>query len=221
MTGEPPSRRWLRGLIRLALVAAAVALLLAISDRAMDLAHRLESGGGAVRGTILAAGLVAYALLLAIPFVPAVEIGVSILVMRGAEMAPVAYVATVAGLMLAYLAGRYIPLPFLGRLCADLRLRRAGALIARLEALPPEARLAALGERLPRPVAALLTDWRYVTLGVLINLPGNVVLGGGGGILLIAGLSGLFRAGPVLATLLVAVLPVPAVVWVFGSGLLG
>lgn len=48
--------------------------------------------------------VLAYAVLIAIPFVPGIEIGISLMMMRGAEVAPVVYLATVAGLLVAFLA---------------------------------------------------------------------------------------------------------------------
>ncbi|SHJ19958.1 hypothetical protein [Wenxinia saemankumensis] len=203
--------------LRLALVAALVWALLALSDRAMALVMRFETGEARM---LSAAIFAAYALLLAIPFVPAVEIGISILVMRGADYAPFVWGATGAGLMIAWAAGRFVPLTFLVRLARDLRLVRIEALLMRLRDMNPPARAAALSAALPRPVAALLTDWRYLTLALLLNLPGTIVLGGGGGLMLLAGMSGLFRGPLVLATVLLATLPVPLAVWLLGTGVL-
>ena len=49
-----------------------------------------------------------------------------------------------------------------------------------------------------------------------INVPGNIALGGGGGLLLFAGLSRLFAPLPLLVTLIVAISPVPVAVWFMG-----
>ena len=125
-----------------------------------------------------------------------------------------------SGLVLAYLAGRFVPLAFLRRLAADLRLGRLVTLLEEAEAGAPDDRLNRLRERLPRPFAALLCDWRYVTLALLLNLPGNALLGGGGGIMLLAGLSRLFALPQTLATVALAVMPVPLGVWFLGSSIL-
>ncbi|RTZ93567.1 MAG: hypothetical protein DSY92_00130, partial [Planctomycetota bacterium] len=52
----------------------------------------------------LTLGLVwlAYVLLLAVPFVPSTEIGISLLITHGAVAAPFVYLGTLSGLMLAY-----------------------------------------------------------------------------------------------------------------------
>jgi len=59
-----------------------------------------------------------------------------------------------------------------------------------------------------------LLRYRYVALAVAINTPGNVILGGGGGLALMAGLSRLFSPLPFLLTVLIAVLPVPLLFFV-------
>jgi hypothetical protein len=65
-------------------------------------------------------------------------------------------------------------------------------------------------------MSRLTVDYRYVTLGLLLNIPGTFAIGGGGGILMAAGLSRLFRGWIVLATLMIATLPVPLTVWILG-----
>jgi hypothetical protein len=62
--------------------------------------------------------------------------------------------------------------------------------------------------------------FRYVALALLINLPGSSLIGGGGGILLLAGLSGLFLPKATFLTLALAVAPVPLLVWLIGPGIL-
>ena len=59
---------------------------------------------------------------------------------------------------------------------------------------------------------------RHLMLALLVNLPGNAVIGGGGGILMLSGLSGLFTLPRLLLTLALAVAPVPLVVWAFDLG---
>ncbi len=171
-------------------------------------------------GWVLFACLLGYALLLAIPFVPGVEVGIAILMLKGADAAPLVYGATVLGLLMAYGFGRYLPLGWLSHSFADLHMTRAAALVARTEAMTPEQRIDALTDRLPRHWGPPLLRFRYVMLAVLINLPGTAVIGGGGGILTIAGLSGLFRDRWVILTILLATLPVPLAVWLIGTSVL-
>lgn len=205
--------------LRLAIIAAAVWAALELADRAMEVAVRFERPDAA-RGLMTVLGLLAYAVLLALPFVPGVEVGISILVMRGAEMAPYVYGATVVGLLCAYVAGRFVPIEFLRRLASDLRLRRLAALLADIGQMPAEERLDRLRERLPAGLALALCDWRYLALALLLNLPGNALVGGGGGIMLLAGLSRLFSLPGIALTIMLAVLPVPLGVWFLGSKIL-
>ena len=164
--------------------------------------------------------LLAYAILLAIPFMPGIEVGVSLLLLRGAEIAPFVYVSTVLGLTFAYVVGRSIPYEWLKGFFADLRMIRVCELLERLQPLSRTERLAILTARLPgwlRPIAGRA---RYLLLALLLNMPGNMVLGGGGGLAFTAGFSQLFRPLPVLLTIALAVLPVPLGVWLYGTSIL-
>jgi hypothetical protein len=69
-------------------------------------------------------------------------------------------------------------------------------------------------------LAKLTVDYRYVTVGVLLNLQGTYAIGGGGGILMTAGLSRLFNTIAVRWTLIIATLPVPLLVWLSGANIL-
>lgn len=165
--------------------------------------------------------LVVYAVLIAIPFVPGVEIGLSLLVMEGAWIAPFIYLSTFAGLMLAYAAGELFPYPRLHRALHDLRLHKACRLLEAFHPLPRDQRLAVLRDRAPRWLRPFVSRYRYVLLAALVNLPGNAILGGGGGILFVAGFSRLFTPMGAAITLALAVMPVPLAVWLFGINLLG
>ena len=203
--------------LRLALIALLAYGLHLLSSALMTASEALPQGTrGVVQTALIAILLLGYAVLIAAPFVPGVEIGVSLLMMRGAEVAPFVYAATVAGLYLAFLIGRYLPQRRLWQMLCDLRLSRAAALVQQVETLSLDQRLALLRARVPTWLGGIVTEWRYPTLGVLLNLPGNALIGGGGGICLMAGLSRMFAALPVLVTLAVAVAPVPLVVWFYG-----
>jgi len=170
---------------------------------------------------MLAAFLVAYALLIAVPFVPGIEIGLSLMMIEGPWIAPFIYASTTAGLVLAYAAGEWIPYARLRRVFEDLRLSRACRLLDAVEPLGRDARLEALRAGAPAWLRPLATRYRYALLAVLVNLPGNAVLGGGGGILFTAGLSRLFRPPQAVAAILIAVAPVPLAVLMFEIDLSG
>lgn len=207
----------LLGLLRLALMLGVILVLHRLYLWGDAQARMADAGAMLTIGTI--AGLLCiYALMLAIPFVPGVEIGLALLMAGGAGMAPIVYGATVAGLMLAFAVGRHFPLPRLQGWANRLGLRRVARALVSIEKLTREERLRLIEVSLPRWVPGSVLPYRYVVLGLLINIPGNMALGGGGGLLLLAGLSGLFAPLATLVTLAVAVLPVPLAVGLLGSG---
>lgn len=170
----------------------------------------------AVHRSIMLATAV-FIVLLAIPFVPGAEIGLTMLTVFGAAIAPLVYGATVTALMLAFLVGRFLPPTILARTLRLIRLKRAADFIEDMADLPREARVARLMESGSPRLARLATRYRYLAVLLAINLPGNVLIGGGGGIAMIAGMSGLFAPLPFLLTVAVAVAPVPLVVAIWGA----
>lgn len=172
-------------------------------------------------GGLIVAIVVTYAALMALPFVPGIEIGVSLMMIRGPEVAPAVYLATVSGLTVAFLAGRYMSYDWLHQVFMDLRLRRACAFLERSKDLDRNERLDFLRSRLPKWLGGVALNFRYVTLALLLNLPGNAIIGGGGGICLMAGLSRLFAPWIMVLTIALAVSPVPILVWVLGIEILG
>lgn len=204
--------------IKLAVVAVAVFAVLSVLEWAQARAE--ATGSESLMLGLMLLLLVSYTLLLAVPFVPGIEIGISLLVMKGADVAPFVYAATVLGLSISFMIGRCVPYRWLHATLADLRLRGACDLIERLAPMNREERLAHLTARVPARFQPLLRTGRYVLLGVLFNVPGNAVLGGGGGIAFLAGFGRLFRPTLAILTIALAVLPVPLSVWLLGAEVL-
>lgn len=215
----------LSALLRLALRLALIAgIAIAVSyglDWAMSSTDTVaeDIATGMMIGTI-ALFLIVYALLISVPFVPGIEIGIALLVLQGDVVAPYVFLATVAGLSLAFLAGHVLPDRWLAATLADLRLRRASRFVLRMGSLDRLERLKTLETSLPRWLAPLALRGRYLLLALLLNLPGNGLIGGGGGIALVAGLSGVFAPGWTLLTIALAVAPVPLAVWLWGGEML-
>jgi len=209
---------WLGIAARLGIFIAAIVAatwVSALVREALDL-QVMPRNEEAVHRAILVATAV-FVVLLAIPFVPGAEIGLTMLTVFGAPIVPLVYGATVGALALSYGVGRLVPPAGLARFLRALGLARAAEAVTTAAALSPEDRLARLtGGAAPRGLRAL-ARFRYGALLVAINLPGNVVIGGGGGIALMAGMSGLFAPLPYLATVLVAVAPVPVAVLLLGG----
>jgi len=210
----PPLKRGVsRTLFRLMVIAALAVALHHVFVRAESWIRQSEYGW-AMPGLMLAVLLI-YAVLIAIPFVPGVEIGISVLAAGGADMAPLVWLATAGGLTLAYMVGRAVPLTWMHRFFLDMHMVRVAEMIALFEALSPQKRAAYLHGLLPKRYCGWIVKYRYPTLAVLINVPGNSVIGGGGGIAMITGLSGVFRPALSLLTILIATVPVPLVIWLF------
>ena len=207
--------------VRLVVIAALVFVVTICVDHISAKLALFESDAAARAMTgLLVTVLIGYALLLAIPFVPGVEIGLAVLVIQGMEAAPFVYVATVSGLFLSFCIGQYAPLDSLIRFFAGFSFHRLCHLLERIKTTPRDQRLAAMEHRLPKWAATFLCDYRYVTLGLSLSLPGNIALGGGGGSLLAAVLSRLFQSRVVLLTLVIATAPVPLIVWIWGAAVL-
>jgi len=213
---DPPPLRLgvVRTLARLGLIALLAVALHFVFVWAEAWITRNEYGW-AMPGLLLAV-LVIYALLIAIPFVPGVEIGLSVLAAGGADIAPLVWLATACGLSLAFVVGCIVPIAWLRRILTDLHMLRAAHLLARFEALPRKGRVAFVHSLLPRKYCGWIVKYRYVNLAVLINIPGNSVIGGGGGIAFVSGVSGTFRASLALLTIALATAPVPLAIWFFG-----
>lgn len=150
-----------------------------------------------------------YVLLMAIPFMPGIEIGLGLMILLGSKGALLVYLCTLTALSISLLIGGITPPRLLIRLLDWLHLERASALLARLEPLDRQQRLNLLYSQAPSRLLPLLLRHRYLALALLLNLPGNALIGGGGGIGLIAGMSGLFRFPLYLLLVALAVAPVP------------
>lgn len=153
--------------------------------------------------------LAVYVLLMMLPFVPGVEIGLGLMVMFGAKIVPVVYLGTVLALTLAFLIGRLVPQRSIAETFGILHLTRARDLLRRLEPLDSSQRLEFLLQSASTRVTPFLLRHRFIALAVALNMPGNALIGGGGGIGLVAGFSRLFTLPQFAMTVAIAVSPVP------------
>jgi hypothetical protein len=160
-------------------------------------------GNGALIG-----GGIFYALLLSLPFVPGVELGVLLMCVFGKAGIVIVYFATVTGLILAFLMGRLLPKEWVESLMEKLGFSQtcdnpADEIDTMLENL-------SLNRKFCRSwFRSFLTKYRYLTIAVLFNTPGNYLIGGGGGISLACGISRSISLKWFLFTVVLAVSPVP------------
>jgi hypothetical protein len=129
-----------------------------------------------------------YACCLAIPFMPGVELGLLIMFVLGLQRVVAAYTATLVRLTTAFLVGR-------------LAFNNAFRTVS--------------SEKMKRLLEALKTR-PYLLIALLLNLSGNWVLGGDGGVSLMARMSWSVSFQRFVLTVALAVAPIPMLV---GSGL--
>jgi hypothetical protein len=162
---------------------------------------------------------ITYVLLMSIPFVPGAEIGLGLMMILGPKIAPLVYSCTLLSLLLSYCVGRFIPDQMLINFFHEIRLRKVSALLSELKGLDYQQRFELLIERSPKKWIPFLLKHRYLALMMVINVPGNIVVGGGGGIALTAGMSRLFSPGKFLLAIAIAVSPIPLFLVIFGGNI--
>lgn len=162
---------------------------------------------------IMMAGILIFALFMALPFVPGIEISLALLALFGAKIVIAVYAATVLALSLSWWIGKSVPLGLVVRFFDVLGFQRANELVQGLESLDAFQRLERLIQHAPKRFVSILLSHRYVAIICALNVPGNAIIGGGGGIALLAGISGLFRFPLFLAAVALAALPVPMIVF--------
>jgi len=127
----------------------------------------------------------AYSVALAVPFFPGAEIGICLMCMFGERGVFIAYTATIVGLSASFLVGRL----FRGRL--NLKENRIMKNLNTFSIYIP----------------------RGLTLAILLNFPGNIIFGGGGGISFTLGIENKLKYRQFVAIITLATLPVPLFVY--------
>ena len=177
--------------LRLAVLAA---VLLALSGTGGWAAGLCDLKSWVAQGELVSVpaclGAAAYTLAMALPFVPGIEIGLALMLVLGGPGIVLVYLCTQLALALSYLAGRVVPPATLARAFAYFGMERARRLVA------------APGTAIPRPGLAL---------AALLNLPGNAVIGGAGGIGMLAGMTRALSLPRYLLLVALATTPVPIV----------
>ncbi len=161
---------------------------------------------------ILIVGGILYVLLLSLPFVPGVELGVLLMCVFGKEGIVFVYFATVAGLSLAFLMGRMLPHRWV-----ESRLEKLGFINAdeqHDDDIDGMLKNFSFNHRFRhKRFFSFLSKYRYPAIGILFNMPGNYLIGGGGGISLACGINRNTSWKWFLLTVVVAVSPVPLLAW--------
>jgi hypothetical protein len=150
-----------------------------------------------------------YILWMAMPFVPGIELGLALMVMLGPKGVLLVYLCTLLSLSLSFAIGRLIPLKAFARFVGWLRLRKSRELVLKLEPLNSEQKLDYLLKTAPPKIIPFLLTHRYLMIALVLNLPGNALIGGGGGIGLIAGMCRMFPFHKYVLLVSFAITPLP------------
>lgn len=155
------------------------------------------------------ASVVVYILAMALPFVPGIEIGLALMLLFGAGGILLVYLCTQAALALSFLLGRLVPARSIAAVFQRLGMHRARQLMVDLDRTPSVQRLQYLTKRVRGGWVRAVLGHRHLALIVALNLPGNALIGGAGGIGMIAGMSRLFAFPRYLLLIAAATTPVP------------
>jgi len=159
--------------------------------------------------TVVWFSIAVYVLWMAMPFMPGIELGLALMVMLGSKGVVLVYFCTLLSLSLSFAMGRLIPLKAFARFLGWLHLRKAQDLVRQLKPLNSEEKLDFLLGTAPSKVVPYLLKHRYLLIAIILNLPGNALIGGGGGIGLIAGMSRLYPFPKFILLVSLAITPLP------------
>ena len=201
---------WLRVASRLVVLVVVLLLIRWLGDRVVEAVAATVGPAYARWGDYaLAVAIPVYIVFMALPFVPGMEIALALMLLFGVKAIVLVYCSTLGALVLSFVVGRLVPLDVLAGLFRWLHLARAADLVAELARMDGSQRLGVLLRRAPTRLAPWLLRHRYLTIGLIFNLPGNAVIGGGGGIALMAGMSRFFSLPAYVVTVALAISPVP------------
>lgn len=160
---------------------------------------------------VLLASFGTYVLWMALPFMPGIEVGLALMIMLGPKGIVLVYIGTILSLSLSFMIGRLIPHSSIVKLLGWLHLHKAKNLVVQLHPLPPEQKLNFLLTAAPLKIIPLVLKNRYLAIAIVFNIPGNTLIGGGGGIGLIAGMSRLYSFPKYILSVSIAIMPLPLI----------
>jgi hypothetical protein len=160
--------------------------------------------------TLLIGGI-AYMLLLSIPFFPGVELGWLLILLFGKKAVILIYCFTLGGLSLSFFIGRWFEKSWLTSRLDIQSLKRqfneqTVSMVKRLKSLAPRQFSNFHFEK-------YFCKYYYIILAIFINMPGNTIVGGGGGIAFICGINHNFSWKGFLLTIALATAPLPLLLY--------
>jgi len=144
-------------------------------------------------------------ILLSIPFMPGVELGLLLMCLFGETGILFVYCCTIGGLTFSYAVGQEIP-----DRTKQKWFQKVGVDLSTLKSIDLDRPFQKSSQSNPlQMIWNELIQYRSITLILLLNLPGNSLLGGGGGIALLCGMNRQIHWKTFIPTILVAVAPIP------------
>ena len=206
---------WGAFLLKAGLVALVIVVLnLGVSRAVGSLQLQVWPEHMEIVDRVVLTGLLVYIGLMALPFLPGVEIGLAFMMVLGFKGIVVVYACTLIALSIGFGLGRLLPARVLVSFLEWLHLTRAAALLRTFDETSPEQRLQFVAQKVSSRLVVALIRRRYLLVALLLNLPGNALIGGGGGIAMMAGMSRLFPFPAYLLLIALAVLPGPLLILV-------
>ncbi len=149
-----------------------------------------------------------YMVLLSIPFLPGLELGLLLMCVAGTKMVIIIYLFTVLGLTLSFLMGRWLPMKWI-----QFVFRKRGASSIENQALSNMTLIHQhVEKRFGRRLSSFIKKYPYLIVALLLNLPGNFILGGGGGIAMLSGQNTQISLKAFVTTIVFATLPLPVLI---------
>lgn len=161
--------------------------------------------------TLIVLGVI-YTILLAIPGVPGLEVGLVMMLVFGELGIIAVWVCTVSGLNISFYAGRKIPRAKLERWLKpkDIPDSELPAFaIGKDDTMTLVLERNKLGRKILKWTGPPGGWRRYLLIGILLNMPGNFIIGGGGGIGLFSGTSDDIKWRGYLLTVALAAAVIP------------
>lgn len=159
---------------------------------------------------------VTYIVLMTMPFVPGIEIGLVLMMMLGDGGILLIYLATQLSLSISFWLGHLIPAEKLARAISFVGMNKAAALLIRSQNVACDQRGQWLGQHFNSRIGRWLMNHQSTALAIAINLPGNAIVGGAGGIGMLVGSTGVICYRRYALVMAIATAPLPLALAIFG-----
>lgn len=159
---------------------------------------------------------VTYIVLMTMPFVPGIEIGFVLMMTLGDGGILLVYLATQLSLSISFWLGHLLPTDKLAGAIKLVGMNKAASLLTRAQNVGCDQRGQWLGRHFDSRIGRWLVNHQSTSLAIAINLPGNAIVGGAGGIGMLVGSSGLLCYRRYALVMAIATAPLPLAMTILG-----